>query len=429
MNFARINHLLIPQTAEERDRYRHSKAGTILRPITWLIESATPQGRMMLLLWMLSGALGLDVLHSSTWMLWCGITGLMLGSLAVSRGFRVDRVRIELSPPVRVTIGEQARFALTLRNEDKRPAGPLRIEGPFLTWDGRWEDDPPAIGVIEPGASLTVEARARFVARGSHHIDSFLIAAGAPFGLFHGPIRTTGSSRFLVVPRVANVASVKTPGARRHQPTGVAVASRTGESPELLGVRPYRRGDAVRDLHARTSARVGMPMVREYQEQHSTRIGVVVDTARDASERQFEAALSVAAGAMAWLIRGDRLVDLFIAGATVRSITLGRGYGQIDQALDLLAVVTPGAPFESLELGRKLQPHLSRLSCLVFVALGSDPARTAFADQVRSAGVGCQTIVVRPAKTRAAARGRALGGSDLVQLSVEEIERGAPLWL
>lgn len=429
MNLARLNHLLIPQTAEERDRFRQSKAARVLRPLTWLIESATPQGRMMLLLWMLSGALGLDVLHTSTWLLWCGLTGLVLGSLAVSRGFRIDKVRLELSPPVRVTIGEQARFALTLRNEDTRPAGPMRVDGPFLTWDGRWEDDPPAIGVIEPGGSLTIESRARFVARGPHHLDSFIVAAVAPFGLFHGPIRSTGSTRFLVVPRVANVASIKTPGARRHQPTGVAVASRTGESLELLGVRPYRRGDAVRDLHARTSARVGMPMVREYQEQHSTRIGVVVDTARDASERQFEAALSVAAGAMAWLIRGDRLVDLFIAGEPVRSITLGRGYGQIDQALDLLAVVTPGAPFHSLELARKLQPHLSRLSCLVFVSLGTDPARAAFADQVRAAGVGCNTIVVMPARTRAAPNGPALRGNDLVHVAVDEIEGGAPLWL
>jgi len=46
-----------------------------------------------------------------------------------------------------------------------------------------------------------------------------------------------------------------------------------GDATDLLGVRPYRPGDPVRDLHARSWARHGSPMVREYQESYFTRIG------------------------------------------------------------------------------------------------------------------------------------------------------------
>src|SRR5262249_59829460 len=89
--------------------------------------------------------------------------------------------------------------------------------------------------------------------------------------------------RFLVVPKLARVEHVSTPLGRRYQPGGVALASKTGESMELIGVRPYRAGDVVRDLHAKSSARLGFPVVREYVQEYFTRIGVVLDTDRTIS--------------------------------------------------------------------------------------------------------------------------------------------------
>ena len=54
-------------------------------------------------------------------------------------------------------------------------------------------------------------------------------------------------------------------------------------------------------------------MVREYQEEYFTRIGVVVDTdARAASPAHIEGALSLAAGVVAHLCQGEALVDLLV---------------------------------------------------------------------------------------------------------------------
>ena len=67
---------------------------------------------------------------------------------------------------------------------------------------------------------------------------------------------------FLVVPRVATVARLELPSSHRYQPGGVALASEAGESREIAGVRPYRSGDPVRDLHVRIWARVRGPRRR-----------------------------------------------------------------------------------------------------------------------------------------------------------------------
>jgi uncharacterized protein (DUF58 family) len=234
-----------------------------------------------------------------------------------------------------------------------------------------------------------------FVARGQHHIDPFRAVALLPLRLSQGPPQRTESARFIVVPRVARVLSVTTPKNRRHQPGGVARASRTGDATDLLGVRPYRPGDPVRDLHARSWARHGSPMVREYQEEYFTRIGIVLDTdASVASAAHLEGALSLCAGVIASLCRGEALVDVLITGNHVTKLALGRSLGALDQALDLLAVVQPESGFAKDRLLAQLAQYLERLSSIVFVALAWDDSRAAFVASLRSRGVGCVVFIV-----------------------------------
>jgi uncharacterized protein (DUF58 family) len=285
---------------------------------------------------------------------------------------------------------------------------------------------------LEAGATATVECRARFVARGQHHLDPFLVQAIVPLGLTLGPAVFTESVSFLVVPKIAPVAHLETPVTRRHQPGGVALASKTGESMDLLGIRDYRPGDPLRDLHARSWARLGRPVVREYQEEYFTRIGVVVETdALRGSERQLEAALSLAAGVVERLSRGEALIDLLVVGNQVHTLTLGRSLGFLDQALDLLACVSPSGRFDASATSSHLGPHLARLSCLVFVALAWESEQQSFVERIQSTGVACRTVVVVPPATkgRPAPMDGIRDAPFVTKVGTEAIEQGRPLWL
>src|SRR5262249_15781172 len=152
------------------------------------------------------------------------------------------------------------RFAVVVHNDGPRDVHAVRVAGPFLPWDGRYVGDAPRIALVRAGESARVEVSARFVERGEHHLDAFTAALLVPLGLAQGRSVASAGSRFLMVPRIARVVRLRTPPGTRYQPGGVALASRTGESMDLLGVRPYRAGDPVRHLHARSSARVGAPV-------------------------------------------------------------------------------------------------------------------------------------------------------------------------
>jgi uncharacterized protein (DUF58 family) len=136
-------------------------------------------------------------------------------------------------------------------------------------------------------------------------------------------------------------------------------------------------------------------MVREFQEEYQTRIGVVVDT--DASARtaaHLEGALSLSAGIVASLCRGAALVDVLATGAQVAQLSLARGFGALDQALDVLASVRGAPGFRADQLLACLGPHLERLSSIVFVALAWDPARSAFVTALEARGIGVRVFVV-----------------------------------
>jgi uncharacterized protein (DUF58 family) len=201
---------------------------------------------------------------------------------------------------------------------------------------------------------------------------------------------------------------------------------------DLMGVRPYRPGDPVRDLHARTWAKAGIPVVREYQEAYFTRVAVIVDTDRTVfGRRQFEAALSMGAGVVAHLSRGETLIDLLVAGEQVHTLTLGRSLGHLDQALDLLACVRTSGKLDPARVVQRIAPHLPRLSASLLVLPRWDEPRRELVRRIQGYGVACRVIVIDPPAIHRRHPRAAPGREEPISLhvSTESIERGEPLCL
>ncbi len=419
--WARLNHILLPQSKGERDALRGSRLGRTFVLFSGVWDALTEEGRLVSLVTLIVAFTALDVRHADAYVFFCVLAALVGASLAASTLLRLGDVTLEVTAARRVTVREPLTFTLFCTNRTGTLRSGLRARGPFLPWDGRWVTPRPAVPTLEGGAAVQLTMQARFVRRGAHHLDGFDIAPLVPLGLACGRRVESAGVPFLVVPRIASVVRLMTPVGRRHQPGGVALASKTGESMDLLGVRPYRVGDPVRDLHARSWARTGIPVVREFQEEYFSRIGVIVDTDGEAADAwTFEAALSLAAGVVAHLSRGEALINLLVVGEHVHSLTIGRSLGFLEQALDLLAVVEPGKPPEPDTLVRSLAPHLPRLSCVVLLALAWDAPRRALRDRLAGWGVGCTTLLVTS---------EAVAPRDVTVVSPRAISEGAPLSL
>jgi uncharacterized protein (DUF58 family) len=422
IDWARLNYILLPDGRAEQAPRRRGAVVRALGALYGIYDALTEEGRVACLVTLLVAFGAVDIRQSDVYVLFSVLVSLIYASLVVSRLTKLDGVTLTVETPRRVTVGEPITFTLRCMNAGDRDRHGLRVRGPFLPWDGRWLTPRPTVSRLGAHAASVTDVQGTFVRRGEHHIDGFTVAALVPLGLALGKRVESPKVPFLVVPRIADVVRLDTPLGRRHQPGGVPLASKTGESMDLLGVRPYRAGDPVRDLHARSWARTGIPVVREYQEEYFSRVGVVVDTDGEAGdETAFEAALSLAAGVVAHLSRGEALIDLLVAGDQVHDLTLGRSLGFLDQALDLLAAVEPGAAPNPDLLLERLGPHLRQLSCVVLIVLRWDAPRKALEERIRAAGCGCTTIVVADEDAGA--------GAGVARVSAGAILAGAPLAL
>lgn len=143
---------------------------------------------------------------------------------------------------------------------------------------------------------------------------------------------------------------------------------------EVRGLRDFRPGDALRCVHWRTTARVGRPMVREFDDPPGDGLLIVLDPTPKDKTREgravFEAAVSLAA-TLCWESRECRWLGLLLATAApvVSGKAPDRAHAQ--SLLEALALVEPGPRASEHDL-RAALGELPRAAVLL-VASGPSP--------------------------------------------------------
>jgi uncharacterized protein (DUF58 family) len=208
-----------------------------------------------------------------------------------------------------VIAGQPASVSLTLTNEGRTPSGVLLLEDevpyvlgtrPRFVLDG-----------IGHGWRRHATYQVRSDVRGRYEIGPMSVRVSDPFGLVE-----LGRSFHSTAPRTIPLPPIPLGGAWTgsgdNRPRAFAIGSA-----EDVTVREYRRGDDLRRVHWRSSARVGELMVRREEQPWQSRATLFVDNRLGAHRGQgiassLEAAVSAAASIALHL--GQR-------GFTVRLVT------------------------------------------------------------------------------------------------------------
>lgn len=343
MNLRRLNYILIRGNPESWERWARGRLARTLRPLVAPVLVLTPEGQGVFLATMVAGAAGMDVQFSNLYLVFCGLFGLLaaawLGRLVFARP---GPLAVSVRCPPRVAAGEVATFTIRLDNPGRAALYALRIFGPFLDWDGTWVVRRPSLPTLAAGGRAEVIARARFLQRGHRWIGRFSAASVRPLGLAFGPRITSAPVRLTVVPRTVRLLGLPPPHLVPEDLGEAARGITTGADYELAGLRPYRPGDRIRDLHALSWARLGEPMVRTFRRTARRRAVVLFHAqAPRADEAAFEAAVSLAASLVRFAVGAGATTTLVIAGATTQVVVVGPQSAPEDLALDALAVVAP----------------------------------------------------------------------------------------
>lgn len=200
-----------------------------------------------------------------------------------------------------------------------------------------------------------------------------------------------------VLPRRYSLPPLELPGTARFQIGGDSTSNSIGNAGEFVGLREYRRGDPLRQIHWRSWARTGRPIVKELEDTHYPRYGLVVDTFA-AGERAdvFEEVVSVAASFAATIDTHESLLDMMFIKDHAHVVTAGRGLARAEKLLEVLAAVEPEPVADFDQLLRLVLRHRDELtSCLVVLA-GWDEPRREFIRKLVAGGVAGIPLIVGP---------------------------------
>ena len=177
----------------------------------------------------------------------------------------------------------------------------------------------------------------------------------------------------LIFPKRYLMPPFELPGAMKYQLGGISMASSVGESEEFVALREYRPGDPLRRMHWKSFAKLGKPIVKEHQEEFFVRHALILDTFGGPPEADlFEEAVSVAASLAFTIQNQDSLLDLMFIGPRAYCFTAGRGVGQIEQILEVLASVQVSRENNFVSLEHLVVTHSTEIErvmrvCLSFV--------------------------------------------------------------
>jgi len=244
-------------------------------------------------------------------------------------------------------------------------------------------------------ASLAIKMTLTPLRRGYVHFTSITFARPDPFGLFNALYTIDAPNSLLILPKRYPVRSLSLSGTQKYQRGGVQLAMSVGDTEEFFALREYRPGDPLRQIHWKSWAKVGKPIVKESHDEYFVRHALILDTfTQQAYGELFEAAVSVAASFACSPRSHDVLLDLMFVGTQAYCLTSGRGVGQTDKLLEVLACVEACTDHPFSLMYPLVTEHLASLSGCLCILLNWDESRQHLVQLLQNAGIPILVFVI-----------------------------------
>lgn len=173
----------------------------------------------------------------------------------------------------------------------------------------------------------------QFRRRGIHDRLDLIMQSGFPFILFRKAVRISIPCRIIVYPELIDIENIMSSFSALDERGAYSVR---GAGDEVYSLRSYQYGDDWRRIHWKASARQDSFVVREYAEQRSEKITILLDNLGGKS-LHFEKAVSAAGSLAKQFIESGNEVRMLAAGI---ELPFGSGREHLWSILDALASVT-----------------------------------------------------------------------------------------
>ena len=393
----------------------------------WAGRRFTPAGLCVLCGWMVAAAVGVDIENTVTYQTFALLFALLIFSIGCSLFFR-GKFSATRSLPRFGTAGQPLYYQVSVKNLTAKPQVGLTVlddlsdpRPNFDEWltfqlaenrrirpfqiSQRRERNPfrrakvkaAPLPPLPANGEGTVTAELLPLRRGVLRFTGVTVACPDPLGLFRAYSRTKTPQTILILPKRYPLPAIALPGQMKYQEGGVALAANIGCSEEFVSLRDYRHGDPLRHIHWRSWARIGKPIVKEFEDEFFVRHALILDTFTDEEHSEvLDEAVAVAASFACTVLTQESLLDLLFVGNKSYCFTAGRGLGTADQMLEILASAQNCAdkPFSTLE--HLVFEHISAVSGCICVLQKWDDTRRKFIEKLKTVNIPVMVLLVVP---------------------------------
>lgn len=381
----------------------------------------TPAGRFVLAGIAASAIFGLDTTKTTAYQAFTCLVALIAVALIWNTFFRAGLTALRVLPRFG-SAGQPLSYRIRVANSgNKRLSGLFLLENlpdprpSFADYNRarfgakseyqRWRQliamnqqavaDKRSMPVLMPASEVDVNIGFVPLRRGRIDFTSVSVCRTDVFGLAYAFVTVPLEQHILILPKRYALPDIRLPGNRAYQQGGVALSTSVADSEEFLSLREYRPGDPPRKIHWKSWAKTGKPIIKEYQDEFFVRHALILDTFTENAYDEFlEEAVSIAASFACAVQTEESLLDLMFVGTEAFCETIGRGQGQIERFLEVLASVRPCTDKPFSVLHHHVVSRRSAISGCVCVLLSWDKDRSDFVHRLHVLGLKTLVIVI-----------------------------------
>jgi len=397
----------------------------------WLSQRIRPAGICALIVISLASILCVGQPKDSIFQIFSYSFGLIVLTL-IWTFLRQAKISAQIYIPKYATVGEELRYSVQLSHTQRTirglrllqiPPDPRpsllefsRIEEPcehernpydramaYYRW--RWltsrhcsftSSESETLFDLPSGKTLTVPLKLTAQKRGVYLLQNLRLLMPDPLGFFQKckPLNPP-PARLIALPKRYALPPFEMPGTSTFRIGGEETSNAIGNSGEFVGLREYRPGDSLRQIHWKSWAHTGKPMVKELEDTFYPRYALVLDTFPGSPDPMvFEEMISIASSFISGLDHHEALLDLMFIAENAHTVTAGRGLERTEKLLEVLAAaqLEPNERFDTLT--STVIQHREHITSCILILNGWDETRIAFVRKIRSTGILSVPIIV-----------------------------------
>lgn len=240
----------------------------------------------------LMGLLYLSSMQSQSGLLFF-IIGIIFGCFLLNIYFaRRSLKNLDITFPyaIKMMEGEKSRVPISVKNLSALPQGMIEINSSY----GKILN----MGVLNGKELVHLFPEVSFFTRGVYRFSKFKIVSTFPFGLIKMSRQLSREGEFVVLPRVYPCSSPPADGYEPMLGGGFTGKHKSVSGSNFAGIRQFTPDDSFKNIHWKSSSKGMGLMVKEFSDELSGRISLVIDRTTTPKDKEGETVLDAAVRAV-----------------------------------------------------------------------------------------------------------------------------------